>query len=334
MWIREQDCRNIIQECWNKKGVTDIMDKMIECCAKLEEWGGGMLKEMRGILANYRKELGKLRSRRDSSGVQEYNQLRWEYLRLLEKQKIFWKQRAKQFWLHEGDKNTRFFHKYASVRKEHNKITKLKDDQGVWRETDQEIQEVIVNYFENIFQTLSMGEQLSDRDTVRRVTDELCLPVMDEEVKTALFSMHQEKAPGIDGLNPGFFQTYWSIVGGDVIEFCRKFFESGDLPRGVNNTLVFLIPKVKHPQQVLNLRSISLCNVLMHILSKVLANRLKPCLKEIVLDKQSAFIEGRLLTDKALVAFEINHYIKRKTQGKIGVAGLKIDVSKAYDRLK
>lgn len=51
-------------------------------------------------------------------------------------------------------------------------------------------------------------------------------------------------------------------------------------------------------------------------------------------DKQSAFIEGRLLTDNALIAFEINHYIKRRTQGKIGVAGLKIDIAKAYDRLE
>lgn len=72
----------------------------------------------------------------------------------------------------------------------------------------------------------------------------------------------------------------------------------------------------------------------MRILSKVMANRLKPCLNSIISDKQSAFIEGRLLTDNAMIAFEVNHYIRRKTQGKKGVAGLKIDVSKAYDRLE
>lgn len=41
-----------------------------------------------------------------------------------------------------------------------------------------------------------------------------------------------------------------------------------------------------------------------------------------------------MLTDNALIAFEIKHYMKRKTQGKNGIAGLKIDVSKAYDRLE
>lgn len=49
---------------------------------------------------------------------------------------------------------------------------------------------------------------------------------------------------------------------------------------------------------------------------------------------QSAYIEGRLLTDNALVAFEVNHYMKTKTRGKHGVTGLEIDISKAYDRLE
>lgn len=170
LWIREQECRNIIQECLNKEGVTDIMDKMLECCAKLEEWGGGVIKEMRVKLGNYRRELRKYRSRRDSVGIQRYNQLRWEYLRLLEKQEIYWRQRAKQFWLCEGDRNTRFFHKHASVRKEINKITKLKDMQGVWKETNEEIREVIVNYFDNLLCALPTNGQLSDIEKVKRVT--------------------------------------------------------------------------------------------------------------------------------------------------------------------
>lgn len=210
--------------------------------------------------------------------------------------------------------------------------------QGIWKETDEEIREVIVNYFDNLFCASPTNGQLSDRERVQRVTakqnENLVAPVTNEEVKRAAFTMHKEKAPGLDGLNPGFFQAYWHIVGGDVIMFCRNFFETRELLRGVNNTLICLITKVKHPKQMTDLRTISLCNVLMPILSKVMANRLRPCLKDIISDKQSVFIEGRLLTDNALIAYEVNHYIKRKTQGKSGVVGLKIDVSKAYDRLE
>ncbi|XP_074360939.1 uncharacterized protein LOC141701175 [Apium graveolens] len=65
-----------------------------------------------------------------------------------------------------------------------------------------------------------------------------------------------------------------------------------------------------------------------------MGNRLNPTLNALNSEKQSAFIEGRLLTDNALIAYEINHYIHRKTQGKVGVAGLKVDISKVYDRLE
>lgn len=338
MWVKEDDCRNLVLECWNSIEGSSIMDKMAFVCSKLEEWGGGMLKNMRDQIQNCKKDLRKYRSRRDEEGIRKYNRVRWEYMCLLEKQEIYWKQRAKQFWLREGDKNTRFFHKFASGRKEHNSIKKLKDTNGVWKESDEEIQETITEYFEQIFQTSGVNEGLSDGERVRTISadqnDSLLMPVTSEEVKSALFSMYPEKAPGIDGLNPGFFQAFWPIVANDVTNFCQDFMMTGKLPERINRTLVCLIPKIKHPKQMTDYRPIALCNVLVRILSKVITNRLKPCLKDIISENQSAFLEGRLLTDNAIIAFEINHYIHRRTQGKTGVAGLKIDISKAYDRLE
>lgn len=90
----------------------------------------------------------------------------------------------------------------------------------------------------------------------------LMLHVSEKEVKDAVFSMHLSKSPRPDGLNPAFYQTYWSVVGTDVFDFCRDFMLTGELPQGVNNTLVCLIPKIKQPQYMTQLRPISLCNVL------------------------------------------------------------------------
>lgn len=280
----------------------------------------------------------KLRSRRDAYGVRKYNEARSEFLKLLERQEIYWKQRAKQFWLKEGDQNTRFYRNYASGRRRQNQLNKLKDRNGVWQEKGEDIRGIIIDYFEELFQAQPAAGGLSRNEILNQVTDEqnatLMLPITYEEVKAAVFSMYPEKSPGYDGLNPGFYQAYWNIVGTDVVKFCEEFFATGDLLAGVNRTLVCLIPKKKQPQQMTDLRPISLCNVLFRILSKVMANRLKPCLSSLISDKQSAFIEGRLLTDNALIAFELNHYIRRKTQGKNGVLGLKLDISKAYDRLE
>lgn len=314
------------------------MEKMVRCCAKLEAWGGGLIRDMKQRMLKYRQTMKRLRNRRDVVGLRQYEKARWHYLKLLEKKEIFWRQRAKQFWLRDGDKNTRFFHKYASARKEQNMIKKLKDDSGEWTEKEEEIQGIITKYFENIFSASNTEERLSDRIVFKQVAEAqkhaLLSPIIESEVKAVVFAMHPNKAPGMDGLNPSFFQAYWDIAGPDVCKFCQSFCDTGVLPDDINTTVVCLIPKVKHPQKVADLRPISLCNVLMRILSKIMANRAKPILQIIISEQQSAFIENQLLIDNAFMAFEVNHYIHRKTQGDMGIAGFKVDVSKAYDRLE
>lgn len=68
--------------------------------------------------------------------------------------------------------------------------------------------------------------------------------------------------------------------------------------------------------------------------AKDLANMLKKAVGECMAESQSVFIEGRLISYNVLVASEVNHYLKRKRQGKMGITVLKVDMSKAYDSME
>ena len=66
-------------------------------------------------------------------------------------------------------------------------------------------------------------------------------------------------------------------------------------------------------------------------MSKVLANRLKKILLEVISKAQSAFVPGRQITNNEFVAFEMMHYINMRKKGKKGIMTIKLDMSKVYD---
>ncbi|KAL0456380.1 UNVERIFIED_CONTAM: putative mitochondrial protein [Sesamum latifolium] len=166
------------------------------------------------------------------------------------------------------------------------------------------------------------------------MNDELTRTFTTDEIKRALHQMHPLKSPEPDGISPFFFQKYWNIVGVDICNCIFYFLNNGSFNPHMNFTQIVLIPKCSSPDSMAHFRPISLCNVVYKLASKTIANRLKPFLDSIISPFQSAFIPGRLITDNVLVAYELNHYLMHKSWGKVGQVSLKLDVSKAYDRVE
>ena len=265
--------------------------------------------------------------------------LRVEINDLLKKEEKMWRQRSRATWLKEGDRNTKYFHGRASQRRRRNTIKGVRDQAGIWQENEGQVAREFLEYYRSLFNTSNLRnieEAVAPTPQVitQAMNDSLTREFTSTEVEQAIGQMSPSTAPGPDDMPPIFYKKFWHIVGPDTIKGVLSCLNSGQLSTSINHTYITLIPKTKSPTRVTEFRPISLCNVLYKIISKVLANRLKPFLPHIISETQSAFVPGRLITDNILVAFETLHHMHSTKIGRGGVMALKLDMSKAYDRVE
>ena len=201
------------------------------------------------------------------------------------------------------------------------------------------VNDTILHFYQNLFSSA----EPSGLTKVIEVIPHVITPDMNvqldreftiEEVEVAIKQMAPLKSPGPDGMPPLFYQNYWSLIGFDVTHSIFHYLNNGVLPQSLCHSFITLISKVKNPEYVAQFRPISLSNVLYRIFSKVLANRLKLIMPQLISEHQSAFMFDRLILDNILVAFETLHYIRNHNTGKTGFMALKLDMSKAYDRVE
>lgn len=105
---------------------------------------------------------------------------------------------------------------------------------------------------------------------------------MFNEFSTATKQMYPDKAYGPDGLNPALFQQFWLIIGHEFCDYFKEWLASCSFPANHNDINVVLILKKECVSCTKDLRPIALYNVMYKILAKVLANRLRIILSNLI----------------------------------------------------
>lgn len=75
-------------------------------------------------------------------------------------------------------------------------------------------------------------------------------------------------------------------------------------------------------------------SIVYKIILKTIANRLKLCRPSLISFEQNALVPGRQILDNALVAFETMHKLKGQKRGRNNLTTLKLNMSKAYNKVE
>ncbi|XP_074293276.1 uncharacterized protein LOC141620254 [Silene latifolia] len=241
-------------------------------------------------------------------------------------------QKAKLQHLHLSDLNTKYFYAHIKARKIGNTIGVIEDVNGTLCHGHAQVAHAFVGYYRDLLGTYEVVTPLPAAlfaHNTFTTTDHLVAPVTHLEIEAALFAIQRDKSPGIDGYSSGFFRDSWGIIGHEFTAAIMEFFTKGYMPCGANSIVIALIPKGDSPKSVTEFRPISCCTVFYKTVSKILANRMKPMLGQIVGLEKVAFIEGRDLFDNSMLAHEMAYKCNRSLISPRCI--LKIDIRKAFD---
>lgn len=296
MWSTHPTCEDIISDSWDSRvqgsSMFRLAQKLRNCRQSLKEWSAKEFGNNKRKLEALKSQLAVIQVDCPSdSNMGDMYQIKKEIETLLDREEMYYHQRSRINWLRYGDRNTSFFHASVIQRRQRNQLLRLKDDNGDWATSEGDINQLLQGYFSNLFQgngSRNMEDVLASIPQVitPSMNSSLTTTVSDAEIERAVFQLGALKAPGPDGYPGFFYQTYWGIVNETTRLAVKSFFNNGYILKELNHTNLILIPKTPAPEKLTQFRPISLCNLSLKIITKILANRLKLFLNQIISPQQ------------------------------------------------
>jgi hypothetical protein len=226
MWERHPELKHTFATAWTMgnegSSVLDVKSTLGSLSRDLGRWGdetfGIVIKEIKQLKA----ELDRLRNLPNRAGpCQTKISVNGRLVELYRREELMWRQRSRIEWLSDGDKNSKFFHQRASMRRRKNLIKALTGSDGQTVEDPEALKSMMNDFYKNLFTSEGVQDMHNVLDHVPRkvsaqMNDTLTTDFTEEDVKKALFQMFPTKAPGPDGFPAHFFQWHWEVCGADV----------------------------------------------------------------------------------------------------------------------
>lgn len=243
-----------------------------------------------------------------------------------------WRQRSRCRWVAEGDRNTRYFHSIASSRQRRNMILELEDNGRIISD-NQEINRLFADSMMGILGVSNLVLQFDAKPLypINPDLSNLQAPFTEPEIERAVMQLANHKASGPDGLPNEFIKNYWQEIKSEICRILDDFYENRLDLNLFNEAKIVLIPKIESPKNTSDFKPISVLNLIPKLISKILSNRLRLVLPELISANQTAFVHGRQISENFVTTRELLHHVAH--EGKEAVF-VKIDFRKAFDSIE
>ncbi|KAL3677633.1 hypothetical protein R1sor_027581 [Riccia sorocarpa] len=288
-------------------------------------------------LKTLRKEVAK---KQITISTGELTKLEKEIQRLEDGQCAAWKRWSQVRWMKEGDAPSKFFFALLRIKRLKEEITSLEAEDGRKLETEEEIMTELHRYYTMLYKKDPEIQRAVDkREGVlsglsKKVTaqqnEKLIATPTEEEIGKTVLCLKNEKSPGVDGMTAEVVKEIWSESPQDVIDFILTFWRLDTLTWKQLTGVIKLIPKEGDKEKIRNWRPLQLLNTGYKVISKLMANRLREIIGELVDAEQKGFIKGRTISDNILNYLMCQEWAEVNKQPALFA---KLDFEKAYDRV-
>ena len=267
--------------------------------------------------------------------ITRIEELRNEKARLIEKKGERLAEKLGTKWYNEGEKSTKYFLRLLN-RSMPDEVKLLKGENGEEIREAREIEELIVNYYKNLYETFNDLEQPDDEeffnliDPIDGVQDaEIVKAITPEELRKTLHETN-DSAPGPDGIPYSLLGLVWNTFGTILCEAWNYSLQTRELPLSHRISYLRLIPKAGKDLTLLtNWRPISLSNCDHKLITKTYAKRLCERVSSKISESQTAYIKGRMINDniRSMIATLTLANVEETAKGLI----IALDAKKAFD---
>ena len=346
-WFSHEDFRDRVVQIWNKsvngQNAAQRWNRKLGALRKdLRGWAAHIQGEYKTQKQHFQNTVTSLDTLAETRPLTDDERSQLEtardgLIKLLREEEIKFYQRAKANDVLLGDSNTRYFQMVANGKHRKKRIFSL-DHEGIKVEGQNNLKTYITQFYKDLFGPPEDNNFYTDEHRTGDIpqvsqpeNDFLTAPFTEKEIRDAIFDMEHNKAPGPDGFPAEFYQHFWDIIKGDLMQVFHEL-HTGDLPVfSLNFGVITLLPKTHDASKIQQFRPICLLNVSFKILTKVATIRINSVADHLISPTQTTFLRGRNILEGVVILHETVHELHRKNQS--GII-FKIDFEKTYDKVR